>query len=381
MSHTPAKRLALLAAAVALLCSCGPRPAAAVDYWPAQAWRTSSPEQQGLDSDLLAGMMDAILREDHAVDSVTVIRHGYIVADATVCPFEPNTKHVIYSCTKSIVSALVGIAIDRGAIEGIDLPLLSVWPERTVANRDADKEALTIEHLLTMSTGLDCRDSYLYSWQGLQEMQRTDDWVQYMLDLPMVARPGQRFEYCNGDSYLLSAIVQEKTGQSALDYATEYLFGPLGITDVEWLASPQGISIGWSRLQMRPHDMARIGYLYLHEGRWDGRQVLPAAWVQASTRRQIAAGTLQDGYGYQWWVSDRGYYLALGYGGQFIFVLPEEDMVVVFTSELEEQDFYVPQVLLHEYILPAARSSGPLPENAAGLARLESASLALRIGQ
>ena len=135
-------------------------------------------------------------------------------------------------------------------------------------------------------------------------------------------------------------------------YAREKLFGPLGITDIEWPQNPQGISIGWGELYMRPIDMAKIGYLYLREGQWDGEQIIPAEWVQASTEKYIDA-TLQDGYGYQWWVESEDLYLALGYAGQFIYVLPEEDLVVVFVSDLEDQDFYTPQQLLMEYILPA----------------------------
>jgi CubicO group peptidase (beta-lactamase class C family) len=246
-----------------------------------------------------------------------------------------------------------------------------------VANLDTDKEAMTLEDVLTMSTGLECRDSYLYRWRGLQQMRQSDDWVQFMLDLPMAEEPGTRFEYCNGASFLLSAIIQETTDMSALAFANEHLFGPLGIIDVEWLSSPQGITIGWSDLHLTPHDMAKIGYLYLNEGRWDGEQVVSAEWVKASGREHISAGTLEDGYGYQWWVDGSGVYMALGYSGQYIVVVPDKDMVVVFVSDLEERDFYVPQGLLNDFIIPAAKSSTPLPDNSAGVALLESRTEAL----
>ena len=159
-------------------------------------------------------------------------------------------------------------------------------------------------------------------------------------------KPGAQFEYCNGASFLLSAIVQETTGKSAIEFAEEHLFGPLGVSDIDWSSSPQGIAIGYSELRMQRHDMAKIGYLYLKDGQWDGEQIVPSAWVSASTKNFISA-TLEDGYGYQWWIDDSGMYLALGYRGQFIFGIPEKEMVVVFTSSLEDSDFYVPQTLLY----------------------------------
>ncbi len=370
--------LALLALLALLLgmAGCGekatPTTAAAVQsYWPTQAWRSSTPEEQGMDSEMLADMLETIEEQDYDIDSVVVVRNGYIVADATLYPFEPGSRHVVYSCTKSVVSALVGIAIDEGYIEGVDQPVLDFFPERTAANLDADKETMTLEDVLTMSTGLECRDSYLYRWRGLRQMQQSDDWVQFMLDLPMAEEPGSRFEYCNGASFLLSAIMQETTGMNALAFANEHLFGLLGIIDVEWSSSPQGITIGWSDLHMTPRDMAKIGYLYLNEGLWDGEQVVSTEWVQASTHEHISA-TLQDGYGYQWWIDDSGIYMALGYSGQYIVVIADKDMVVVFVSDLSENDFYVPQTLLNDFIIPAAKSIKPLPDNPDGVALLES---------
>ena len=329
-----------------------------------------------MDSEMLANMLEVIQKEDYAVDSVVVVRNGYMVVDATVYPFKPGSRHIIYSCTKSVVSALAGIAIDEGYIEGVDQPVLDFFPERTAANLDADKQAMTLEDVLTMSTGLECRDSYLYRWRGLRQMEQSDDWVQFMLDLPMAEEPGTRFEYCNGASFLLSAIIQETTGMSALEFANEHFFGPLGIVNVEWSSNPQGITIGWSDLHLTPHDMAKIGYLYLNEGWWDGEQVVSAEWVEASTHEHISA-TLEDGYGYQWWIDDSSIYMALGYAGQFIFVIPDKDMVAVFLSDLEEQDFYVPQGLLNDFIIPAAQSSTPLPDNPGGVALLESRTEAL----
>jgi hypothetical protein len=228
---------------------------------------------------------------------------------------------------------------------------------------------MTLEHLLMMASGFDCRDSMDYGWRGIEEMQQTDDWVQYMLDLPMAAPPGTWFEYCNGASFLLSAIIQETTGMKASDFAAKHLFGPLGIYNVAWPANPQGITLGWGDLRMKPHDMAKVGYLYLNEGRWDDKQIIPAEWVAASTHKHIP-GTAVDGYGYQWWVRYDGVYMARGFGGQYIFVVPEHELVVAVTSNLSRIRFDAPVTLL-DYIIPAAKSSTSLPANPEGVELME----------
>jgi len=384
MNFGRAKRYLLIGIVVVIVAGCArgaltQAPAAthaAAPYWPTSGWRASTPEEQGMDSGLLAAMLGEILEEDYAIDSVTIVRNGYMVMDVSIHPFSSTSKHNIYSCTKSVVSALVGIAIDQGYIEGLNQSVLSYFPQRTIATRDANKEAMTLEHLLTMTTGFQCQDSYLYRWSGLNQMRDSEDWVQFVLDLPMEGEPGERFEYCNGASHLLSGIIHETTGMSANEYAEEHLFGPLGISNVDWSSSPQGISVGYSELKMRPQDMAKIGVLYLNEGRWDGEQIVPSEWVISSTSQFISA-TLEDGYGYQWWVDDSGMYLALGYRGQFIYVIPEKEMVVVFTSSLDDNDFYVPQTLLNEFIIPAAVTSSTLPDNPDGVALLESIILEL----
>jgi hypothetical protein len=166
--------------------------------------------------------------------------------------------------------------------------------------------------------------------------------------------------------------LQESTGTNALAFAREHLFGPLGIHQVVWPANPQGITIGWGGMRMKPLDMAKIGFLYLNKGVWEGKQVVSSAWVDASTREHIKAGTLSDGYGYQWWVDEDGYSMALGYSGQYIVVLPQQNMVVVFTSALHSFSFFVPHMLMRNHILPAVKSSAPLPENPAGEKRLQS---------
>jgi len=347
----------LFLATLCVLTSCG-----GPNYWPTNGWRTSTPEEQGIDSQKLVAMLEEVNQRSYAVDSIMVVRNGHIMMDIYRFPFKPVSRHIVHSCAKSVISILIGIAIDRGEIEGVDQLMLDFFPETKVSNLDANKRAITIEDLLTMRTGLRCQDSYLYRWRGLDDMRRSEDWAKYVLDLPMSERPGTRFEYCNGSSHLLSTILYRATGQTALEYAHEHLFGPLAIQDVYWPASPEGITFGWGQLSMRTHDMAKIGYLYLNEGKWDGKQIVSSTWVQMSTRSHTAA-TLHDGYGYQWWVDSDGIYMALGYAGQYIFCLPDNDMVVVMTGTLHEDRFDVPARLLRQYILPAAASSKPLPAN------------------
>ena len=305
--------------------------------WPTEAWEHASPESQGMDSNVLVEMLKSIENEEIGIEALVVVRNGVVVLDATVFPFSifPDARHNVYSCTKSVLSILIGIAIDEGYIEGVNQPVLTFFPEKSVANIDAHKEAMTLEHLLSMTAGLNCRDSYLYRWDGLYQMRSSPDWAQFMLDLPMVEEPGSYFEYCNGASFLLSAILQEATGVSAFEFAQEHLFTPLGISDVVWESNPQGITIGYSDLQLRPGDMAKIGYLYLNDGVWDGEQIVPSAWVRDSTRKYISA-TLQEGYGYQWWVDVSGSYMALGYGGQSIQIFPKFDLIIVTTARQDE---------------------------------------------
>ena len=192
---------------------------AATDYSPTEGWRTSTPEEQGMQSGTLADMLANIKEEGYAIESITIIRNGYIVTDAYFYPFTKDTKHIIHSCTKSITSALVGIAIGKGHIKNVSQPMLEFFPEKSIANLDDYKRAITLENLLTMASGLQCRDSYLYKWKGLMEMKNSGDWAQYMIDLPMTEAPGESFEYCNGVSYLLSVIIQKTTNMKTLDFA------------------------------------------------------------------------------------------------------------------------------------------------------------------
>jgi CubicO group peptidase (beta-lactamase class C family) len=343
---------------------------ASVNTYPTEAWQISTPEEQGMQSKLLAEMMEHIKNNSFHIDSILVIRNGNIVFDAYFWPFSKSQKHIIHSCTKSIMSALIGIAIDKGYILNVDQPITDFFPDKTVAGFDDLKKSITLKNLLTMASGLKCRDSYLYRWVGLFEMRYSPDWAQYVLDLPMAEPPGEKFEYCNGVSYLLSVIIQNATKMKTLDFARKHLFEPLGINDIRWAVSPQGVDIGYGEMWLTPHDMARFGWLYLNKGRWGNQQILPSAWVETSTRGHIPA-TIFDYYGYQWWVDSAGYYMAVGYKGQRIFVVPEKNIVAVFTGDLTGRDSLISKNLLDSYIIPAAVSSNSLPSSTKDQARLD----------
>jgi CubicO group peptidase (beta-lactamase class C family) len=327
-------------------------------YWPTEGWRTASPEEVGIDSGMLEDMLTIIREGERGVDSVLVVKDGYLVMDEYFEPFAKGERHKVYSCTKSVVSTLVGIAIKDGYIEGLDQRMLDFFPDRTPANMSAWKEEITLEDLLTMTAGLDARDSWLYEWWGLDRMYESPDALQYVLDLTVTEEPGTRFEYTNGVSHLLSCIINETTGMSSLEYASESLFGPLGFDEVEWKNDSLGRNWGYSTLYLTPHDMAKFGYLFLNNGTWDGEQTVPESWVRDATRKHVDA-PLWPGYGYQWWVDDWGHYLALGYRGQLIFVVPVDNLVVVFTGSDPDNPPFVND-LLKNWILPAISFETPI---------------------
>jgi CubicO group peptidase (beta-lactamase class C family) len=343
--------------------------AASLDDVPTQKWRTSTPESQGLQSKMLADMMAEITKSRYNIDSVLVARNGVLVLEAYFHPFSKGLRHNIYSCTKSIMSALIGIAIAKGHIKSVNQPIKDFFADKVFADLNEAKKSITLENLLMMASGLDCRDSYLYNWKGFLEMKNSGDWLQHVLKLPMAGPPGKSFEYCNGVSYLLSAIIQNTTKMKTLGFARKYLFDPLGISEVVWEKSPQGIDVGWGEMWLKPEDMAKFGLLYLNKGRWGQKQIVPGSWVAASTRGHIDAKP-RGQYGYHWWVAASGAYMAVGYYGQFIFVVPDKNLVVVFTGDLPYGVFFIPVELLLKYIIPAATSPESLPANSQETHRL-----------
>ena len=320
--------------------------------WPTQDWQTSSPEAQGMDSRKLSEMLAIIQEKNLDFDSLLVIRHGTIVSETYFDSYDRDTLHQLFSCTKSFIATLVGIAIDRGLIEDIDQPVLSFYKDAAIENMDPGKESMKLDDLLTMRSGL----GWVEGNPAYREMSQSADWAAYVLDKPMVEAPGTRFNYCSGCSHELSSILQRATGMNTVDFAEQTLFTPMGITRYKWEKDTRGLSNGGWGLLLTPREMAKLGYLYLHAGEWDGQQLVSTDWVRLATQRHTDA-TDGLGYGYQWWTYPLyDAYTALGLYGQTIFVIPGQDLIVVTTAgslENHSQIFH----LIDDYIFPAILDS------------------------
>jgi CubicO group peptidase (beta-lactamase class C family) len=336
-------------------CSNSPAPVAPADvsatsaYWPTEAWRASTPEAQGMDSQRLAGMVAEIRARKMRVHSLLVIRNGYLVSETYFEDFQPDTRHHLQSVTKSFISTLIGIAIDQGYLKGTDQRVVGLFPESAIANLDNRKQAMTLADLLTMRSGLNCQEGDI----DYQAILRSPDGAKYMLDKPMIEAPGSRWNYCSGGYHVLSAIIQQTTGKNARDFAEQNLFKPLGISNVVWPTDKAGISTGGAGLQLTPRDMAKLGYLYLRGGQWAGQQIVSSEWVQAATQKYADVDE-HFGYGYHWFtVSSMAGYASLGSYGQIILVIPESDLVIVTTANTEESIFE----LIEQYVLPSVQKA------------------------
>jgi CubicO group peptidase (beta-lactamase class C family) len=349
-------------------------------YFPTTEWRTSTPEEQGMDSAQLVAALDYVAANELPIDSITVIRHGYVVLDAYYAPYTADLEHHLWSATEGFISTLVGIAVDQGRIAGLDQPLLALFPDRTIANVTDNKEALTIGDLLAMSSGVSC------GYETPSILQAPDA-LGYLLDLKVELQPGSQFTYCALNSDLLSGAVEAAAGMPLLDYANQVLFNPLGISGYQWQTLPNGLPYGQLGLHLTPHDMARLGYLYLQGGQWAGQQVVSSDWVSTVTCAGPApcldyieslstqAGGSRFGFGYDWWTYPGFYLTGIGVpGGQLIAVAPAQDMVVVLTSRTKpfQQDAgSIPTELIGNLILGAASAEEPLPANPDALAALQ----------
>jgi len=329
-----------VALAVGMACSSDEKapasasPTVAASQPPASAaaagWQTGTPESQGIDSVRLAQALREIRDRGLNVHSAMIIRDDVVVLDAYFYPYDGETAHQLASVAKSVTTTLIGIAAGQGKLD-LNQTLVSFFPDREIANRDALKDRITVRHLASMTSGLDCTDDN--DEQTLMEMTRSSNWVQFALDLEVVHEPGTHFDYCSPGMHLLSAILEQATGVTALEFARTNLFAPLGIEDVLWDADPQGHTFGWAGLFLHPRDVAKLGSVWLHQGQWQGRDVVPAQWVEQSVTRQITTGRGDD-YGYGWWVmpGDQGQFSAVGRGGQYIRVFPALNAIVMLTG-------------------------------------------------
>jgi CubicO group peptidase (beta-lactamase class C family) len=323
------------------------------DYWPTDEWRVSSLAEHCLDPE----------KVEHAVwyfekgltaRSLLIIRHGELVYEKYFRSIQkPNRTANVRSVTKSVLSALVGIAMDQGLLDSLDHKVVEYFPEYFYPQTDPRMAEVTLRHLLTMSSG--------FRWAEFGPIQtrwmNSSNWVEAAINLEFVEQPGTGFTYCTANTQLLSAILTKVTGEALRDYAQRNLFTPLGILARHWYwgVDDHGYAIGGFAMNLRPRDLARFGYLYLNQGYWDGQQLISPKWIQESTRTQLHSGWGPD-YGYLWWVhprSDLPSFEAAGSGGQTIYVVPGLDLVVVVTSDADVGNPEDPSPIIYEWIMKA----------------------------
>jgi CubicO group peptidase (beta-lactamase class C family) len=332
----------------------------------------STPEEQGMDSTVLSRTMRGIGAEGQGLHSLLVVRNGCLVIETYWPPYRRDQKHYLNSATKSILSALVGIAVHDGTLHEDDF-VSSYLPDYLQADGDTRTRRIRVRHLLTMSSGISWSQSA--SENTSDQMGHSADWVRFIFERPMVAEPGTVTNYSNGDSHVLSAVLQRVTGKTALDFARTRLFQPLGIEDVVWDADPQGRSIGSAALQMRPVDMAKVGALYLTSGEFETRHILDPEWVSKSLTGQVKMPTRGGAadYGYYWWLyPERTLFEAWGGAGQRISVLRDVGVVVAMTADIPDDIPRSPfAARLVDGVRESVKSSGRLPENPSAVADLQ----------
>ena len=324
-----------------------------VFYWP-----VSSPSAQGLDPDRI-DLAYVRAKELGFVDALLVIRNGYLVAEEYHNGYGRNVPHQLWSVTKSFTSALVGIALDKGLINNLDVKVMNYFPEYAYPGMDQRFYDITIRNLLSMRMGIDKEQN------NLIPVVSTDNWIRETFKLPILYDPGTRFAYNSLQSLLLSSIITRTSGMTTRQFAEKYLTGPMGIEIFDWGTDPQGNNIGGYDLFLTAREMAVLGYLYLNDGVINGTQIVPHEWIEASWQKTA----LNDGswgvltkynYGFHWWIGEmNGYdlYIAWGMGGQFIICVPEPQLIIVATANASiswdnEQEYPILE-LISDYILPA----------------------------
>jgi CubicO group peptidase (beta-lactamase class C family) len=305
------------------------------EYWPTGDWKASAPEQQGMDSAKLLIADEFIQNRLPDAFSLLVVKNGYLVFEKYYSWGSPEKIAVVHSVTKSVTSALIGVALDRGYLDSVDQKLIDFFPEYVTDDLDPRIKEISLKHILTMRAG--------FSWNDrgpvMRDWYTSEDWAKFTIQLPLGTNPGDKFNYNSSISHLLSIILTKSTKTSTLDFAKQNLFEPLGIQSGFWRQDPQGYHIGGFGLGFSARDLAKFGFLYLNNGYWDGQSIVPEQWVKQSTEQQIQAfshpfyGTF--GYGYQWWVKQVdgcSSFRAWGRRGQYIVVVPELDLVIAVTS-------------------------------------------------
>jgi len=349
-----------------------------------QGWPEAEPQDVGLDPELLNQAVELIRNGTYEnVHGLLVVKDGKLVFEAffpgyswdfngdqfrgELVDFDRESLHNLASVTKSFTSALVGIAINQGYIAGVDEKVFDYFPEYAHL-AEGKKSEISIEDLLTMSSGLEWNGMDIHvstrdTRNDLIQLFLVDDPVEYILAKPQVSDPGTRWYYSGGDTNLLGVIIERATGMRMDHYAEQNLFEPLGIDQFQWdFINPEVVHAS-GNLELRPRDMAKLGYLYLKAGKWGDQQIVSSEWVQLSTSQQALA-TWGEGYGYQWWLrtyraggKEFDTYYAAGWGGQRITVFPELDMVVVFTGGNYLSPEPVDEII-EKYILPALLEGG-----------------------
>jgi CubicO group peptidase (beta-lactamase class C family) len=317
-------------------------------YWPTKKWRECNPEAVGMNSEKLLKAIEYAATPSFNTDGLAVIRKGHIIGEAYFGNFKDNSKHVSHSMAKSFTSSLVGIAIDKGLIEGIDEKICKFYDEWDCDDKDDLRSRITLRHAMTLTTGLEWKEDWS-NWDpktnDTLKMVASGHFVKYMAERDGLYEPGQRFVFSSGDPILLSKVIQEATGMTAFEYARQNLFGPLNITSVRWDQDADGYtSTAWG-LHTTVRDYAKFGYLYLNKGLWEEKQIVSEAWVEKSTRTDPSV-KMWAAYGYLWHVNlpyrlrwskspipldyiPRDGYMAEGIMGQTIVIIPSRDLVIV----------------------------------------------------
>lgn len=320
-----------------------------------------TPEEQGISSRSIVKFIEALEKaQPDAIHSVMIRRHGLIVSQGWWAPYAPETPHLLWSLSKSFTSTAIGLAQDEGLLSVDDL-VISFFPEDIPEKPSANLKAMRISDLLRMNTGQAVEP-------GFRNMQ-SDNWVSAFLAHKVDYKPGTHFKYNSMATYMCSAILQKVTGMTMVDYLTPRLFEPLGIQKPSWESDPKGINVGGWGLSVRTEDISKLGQLYLQKGKWEGKQLLSEAWVEAATSNQTSNGSNPDsdwdqGYGYQFWQCRYNAYRGDGAFGQYCLVMPEQDAVIAITAGSDDLQGILDVVW--EHLLPAMKE-GTLPPDEAGL--------------